>query len=243
MVLSNGTLVDNDKAMEMKKAGLNMIQVSIDGVENTHDFLRGKGSFKKVMKALDYCNEVGLITTVMFTLSKLNMEQFENVIINCIKHNVNRISFGRLVPTGNGLDLMDQVLNREELQDIFKKFRKIQKKYRNKIILAFHDPLWLTYNRNENTSGCSAGNHGICVVENGDIMPCRRLNLPIGNIRQDSLERIWNSPYLCHFRARDNYDGKCKDCKYLKKCGGCRAIARFMGSSEFSEDPQCFMEM
>ncbi|MFX1258777.1 MAG: radical SAM protein [Promethearchaeota archaeon] len=241
MLLSNGTLIDDLKARELRDVGTNIVQISLDGLEDTHDFIRGNGNFKKATLGLDNCNNVGINTTVMTTLSRLNASEIEGLIQHCIKHNVNRISFGRLVPTGNGAHLFDQLLTNQELLHLFKKLKRLRKKYKNSIFFAFHDPIWTTFLKIKNTHGCSAGISGICIIENGDIMPCRRLDLPIGNIRENSLIEIWNTRYLRHFRKRDNFQGKCKNCKHLKRCGGCRAIAKALHKSEFSEDPQCFL--
>ncbi|MFW9989018.1 MAG: SPASM domain-containing protein, partial [Candidatus Odinarchaeota archaeon] len=215
-------------------------QISLDGTEKTHDLIRGKGTFKKALEGLDNCYKYKICTTVMFTLSKLNTNEIEEVIQQCIEHNVKRFSMGRLVPTGNGADLDNQVLTSEELKKFFKKLKKIIKKYRNSIYFAIHDPLWMSYLGIKNTHGCSAGISGICILENGDIMPCRRLNLVIGNIRDNSITEIWNNSSMIHFRYRDNYEGKCKTCKRLRNCGGYRAIARAINNSEYATDPQCF---
>ena len=240
MVLSNGTLIDYSKALELSKAGTRVVQVSIEGLEDTHDYIRGKNSFQKALKGLDNCVEVGMRTVVMTTLSRFNMSEIDGVIKECIQHGVTSFSLGRLVPTGSGANLAEQVLTKKELFEVFETIKHLRVKYRDLIYISIHDPLWLMFLGLKNTHGCSAGIRGICIIENGDIMPCRRLNTVIGNIRNNSLIEIWNSPILTHFCYRDNYEGKCKNCKYLKRCGGCRAIAKSLSGSEFGEDPQCF---
>ena len=54
------------------------------------------------------------------------------------------------------------------------------------------------------------------------------------------IKDIWDSEHLKHYRNRDCFEGKCKDCKRLKKCAGCRAFALATTNSEFGEDLQCF---
>ena len=134
----------------------------------------------------------------------------------------------------------DQVLSPDELKRFFKKLKKLIKKYNNKIYFSIHDPLWTTFLGTEETHGCSAGIGGFCIIENGDIMPCRRLNLTIGNIRENSISDLWNNGCMTRFRHRESYEGKCKNCKHIIHCGGCRAIAKAVQNSEFGPDPQCF---
>lgn len=46
-------------------------------------------------------------------------------------------------------------------------------------------------------TGCQAGNGVCCIKANGDILPCVLLDIPIGNIRENSFSTIWlNSPIL-----------------------------------------------
>lgn len=243
MVLSNGTLITYLKAKELYDAGTKLVQISIDGLEKTHDFIRGYGSFQKATQGLDNCFKVGLNTTVMSTLSKLNADEIEGIVLHCIEHNANRIAFGRLVPIGNGVELVDQIFTKTEILKLFKNIKILKRKYKNHIDFAFHDPLWTSYLKIKNTYGCSVGKKGLCIVENGDIMPCRRMNFVIGNIRNDVLVDIWNSEYLRRFLNRDKYGGKCKKCKRLIRCGGCRAIAKAVSGNEFGEDPQCFLRV
>ncbi|MFX0164001.1 MAG: radical SAM protein [Promethearchaeota archaeon] len=241
MVLSNGTLINNSKAKELYKVGTNFVQISIDGLEKTHDYIRGLGSFQKATEGLENCFKVGLNTTVMTTLSKLNADEIEGIILHCIEHNVSRIAFGRLVPVGNGVELLSQIFTKSETLKLFKTIKDLKRKYENHIDFAFHDPLWTSYLNIKSTSGCSVGKRGLCIVENGDIMPCRRMDLVIGNIRNDALLDIWNSNYLRQFLNRNKYGGKCRKCERLTRCGGCRAIAKAINGNEFGEDPQCFL--
>ena len=96
-------------------------------------------------------------------------------------------------------------------------------------------------------SGCSAGVSGLTIHPNGEVTPCRRMPIPLGNVRSDSLREIWaTSPVLEALRDRGKYKGKCGACSQWANCRGCRAIAyayaRSKGEDDFlAEDPQCFI--
>jgi radical SAM protein with 4Fe4S-binding SPASM domain len=98
------------------------------------------------------------------------------------------------------------------------------------------------------TGGCAAGVSGLTIHADGTISPCRRMPIPLGNIRADSLREIWScSPVLEALRDRTKYSGKCGGCPRWSLCRGCRAIAYAHSLSEgkndfLSEDPQCFIE-
>ncbi len=98
------------------------------------------------------------------------------------------------------------------------------------------------------SGGCAAGVSGLTILPDGTITPCRRLHIPIGNVRQDSLREIWaSSSVLKLLRDRSSYNGKCGNCDRWTVCRGCRAIAyaysRSKGKNDFlAEDPQCFID-
>ncbi len=238
-VLSNGTLITADKARELANAGAGVVQVSLDGLEQTHDIIRGKGNFQKATSGLDACHAAGIQTTVMVTINRSNVPEFSGILAHAIAHKVTRISMGRLIPTGSGTQLSEDVLSTPELKTFFKQLNRFKRAHEREIEFAIHDPLWMRFLSITTTAGCSVGRHGICVIHNGDIMPCRRMNTVIGNIRQTTLIEMWDSPALAHYRTRDNYEGKCGTCKHLQQCGGCRAMARATTGADYGPDPNC----
>jgi radical SAM protein with 4Fe4S-binding SPASM domain len=97
------------------------------------------------------------------------------------------------------------------------------------------------------TGGCAAGISGLTIMPDGTVVPCRRLPLPLGNIRTDSLREIWvESAILNQLRDRSRYKGKCGACRRWALCRGCRAIAyaASLGRRQedlLADDPQCFL--
>jgi radical SAM protein with 4Fe4S-binding SPASM domain len=79
------------------------------------------------------------------------------------------------------------------------------------------------------------------------MLPCRRMPIPIGNIRRDSFREVWaTSDVLNDLRDRSKYKGKCGSCNKWANCRGCRAIAyAYSGihgkGDHLAPDPQCFI--
>jgi radical SAM protein with 4Fe4S-binding SPASM domain len=96
--------------------------------------------------------------------------------------------------------------------------------------------------------GCAAGISGFTILPDGTMTPCRRLPIPIGNVRKDALREVWaTSMVLEALRDKRGYTGKCGKCRRWANCRGCRAIAyayaRSRGEHDFlAEDPQCFID-
>ncbi len=57
IITTNGTIIDENTADDIAKAGINHIHLSLDGLEETHDFFRGKGAFRKTVNAIRILNE------------------------------------------------------------------------------------------------------------------------------------------------------------------------------------------
>ena len=79
---TNGTMINEDTIIELINAGLTHIEISVDGLEEDHDFIRGKGSFEKVLNALEICKKYNIKVGIMSTLFKHNYKNIPNFIIS-----------------------------------------------------------------------------------------------------------------------------------------------------------------
>ncbi len=68
---SNGVLIKKD-FKKIKDA--DEIQLSLDGPEEIHDFIRGKGIYEKVIEAIDACKTNNISTNLTTVLSKYNID-------------------------------------------------------------------------------------------------------------------------------------------------------------------------
>ncbi len=69
LLLSNGTLIDEETAKELGRAGLDRMQISLDGPDpRSNDRIRGKGVFDKVITALERlcrCTAIDLYLAIL----------------------------------------------------------------------------------------------------------------------------------------------------------------------------------
>jgi radical SAM protein with 4Fe4S-binding SPASM domain len=89
--------------------------------------------------------------------------------------------------------------------------------------------------------GCPAGRLYCNIQPNGDVTPCMFMpSYPIaGNLRKQSFERIWNSSTFEALRERMRLKGKCRECRWVTVCGGCRAKAAAYEGNYLASDPTC----
>jgi radical SAM protein with 4Fe4S-binding SPASM domain len=252
-LLTNGTLVTRKHARELADLGINGVQVSIEGCEDVHDAIRGKGSFAAALTGIENLIDAGPMVTLNVTLSNLNASSLTKVIACGTHVGARRIGFSRLVPSGKGSSLLSQMLSSQQVKELYTSLFSIEVKG---FEIVTGDPVASQMNARPNVdagniavSGCAAGVSGLTIQPDGTITPCRRMPIPIGNVRKDSLRELWaSSPVLSALRDRNQYRGKCGACKRWAHCRGCRAIAyacsQSRGEDDFlADDPQCFLEL
>jgi radical SAM protein with 4Fe4S-binding SPASM domain len=251
-ILSNGILIDRDKAKRLSDLSVKGVQVSLEGPENIHDTIRGKGSFAGALKGVSHLLEAGIVVTLNVTLSTVNADHFQEMINLASHAGVQRLGFSRLVPSGRGKQMLATMLDAERVRELYE---KIFSAPLAELAIVTGDPLALHFDSPAlegeagtiPVGGCAAGVSGLTLLADGTITPCRRLAVPVGNILRDSLRELWaTSPVLESLRDRSKYAGKCGTCRRWANCRGCRAIAysysQSRGQPDFlAEDPQCFL--
>jgi radical SAM protein with 4Fe4S-binding SPASM domain len=252
-LLTNGTLIDTGEAEHLAGLGVKGVQVSIEGPEEIHDSIRGEGSFAASCRGVTNLLKVGLKVTLNATLSEINAEKFRDMVEIATSLGAQRLGFSRLVPSGRGLGLVNRMIDRQRVREIYESIFALSS---DVLEIVTGDPVASQMRIGPGvgdcgsiaTGGCAAGISGLTLLPDGTVTPCRRLAIPLGNVREDSLREIWaNSEILEQIRDRSKYKGQCGICSRWAICRGCRAIAYAHslvqgGAGDFlAEDPQCFI--
>lgn len=252
-ILTNGTLVHGETARSLAARGVKGVQVSIEGPEQIHDSIRGRGSFRAAVSGVSRLLESGMTVTLNCTLSALNAEFFPDMLRLASSLGVQKVGFSRLVPSGRGAGLLDKMLTAKRVKELYESIQAMQS---GPVEIVTGDPIVSQMNCNWDiadgagtvmTGGCAAGLSGFTLLADGTVTPCRRLPVSIGNVKKDSLREIWTaSPVLGQLRDKSRYKGKCGTCAGWASCRGCRAIAYaytlMQGCADFlADDPQCFI--
>ena len=73
---TNGVFDDPDDVIQtLKLLDLEQVTVSIDGMEKNHDFMRGKGTFHRTLKAIRSMYEQGIHTRINTVITKKNVNE------------------------------------------------------------------------------------------------------------------------------------------------------------------------
>ena len=258
---TNGLLLDKDFLTKLKDLDVYCIQISLDGLEDTHDEFRGvKGGYKKAVEALRLCSENGFYTTMSTMIIKQNLHEISDLMEMAVSLGVSSFKLNSFMPVGRGRESSDQLhVSKEELRDLCKELTLCSEKYDGLLDLQLN-PLfpWLLEENKKSkplirgiNSGiqikCSAGQTNLVISPDGTVYSCPYLTqFPLGNILEKPLREIWNDDgsILGRFRTlhQRELEGKCKVCQYVPKyCnGGCRAAAFIFDDNFYGEDPFCW---
>ena len=252
-ILTNGTLISREKARELVDLGVRGVQISLEGPEQIHDSIRGAGSFAATMNGIHNIVSSGIELTLNTTLSEINAPYFMEMIRLASALGAQKLGFSRLVPSGGGKQLISRMLSRTAVEDLYREIFSLNTGdlkivTGDPVASQYRSPDQAAYDSSVTSGGCAAGVSGLTIMPDGTVTPCRRLPIPIGNVKTDSLREIWaSSDVLNSIRDKALYQGKCRDCRRWALCRGCRAIAfATVGTGGMdaclAEDPQCFLD-
>ncbi len=243
-IITNGLFFDQEWVEKLSSfPKLKKIKISLDGADaETNDSIRQEMSFEKVIKNLSLFKGKDLFEIIfMFTVMKRNLKGISSFFKLSKDLNVNGFIIERFIPLGKGRERMGEVLNREDWKELIKTLSDLFAIEEENTLLPYQ-AFQVNFNGNEPEllgAPCVIGRDGLCVMPDGDVFPCRRFPIPIGNLLSDSLKQIWEeSEILEKLRRKENLKGKCGKCE-IKDCRGCRSLALSLTGDYLSEDPHC----
>mgnify|MGYP000008676504 FL=1 len=98
---SNGTLITKDNAKRLRDAGIDYVEISLDGASAaTHDWFRGiPGAFERTMEGIKNCIEEGIDTCIATVIHKQNLAEIEKILNLADELGVRFMHFN-YIPTG-----------------------------------------------------------------------------------------------------------------------------------------------
>jgi len=244
-ILSNGTLIDDDMAAFLASTGrCNYVQVSIDGsMPESHDVMRGKGSFAKAMQGLMTLRRHRVHVAVRVTIHRKNVNDLEG-IAKFLLEDLRLSSFGTNSAGAMGLCRKNAEmvqLTTDERMIAMETLLRLTKKYNGRIN-ATAGPLaeargWheMEEARLEGRASmpdrgaltaCGCYRQSLAVRADGVITPCTMLShIELGRINRDDLGSIWRDhEALNALRCRQEIPlsrfSFCEGCPYLNYCTG-----------------------
>ncbi len=233
---SNGSLIDQEVAKNLKAAGVKTVSISLDSRNpEKHDEFRGvKGSWQKAVEAITALRQNGVLVQVNTTVTQQNHNEIDEIMSLAEELGVENFHLFFLVPTGRGTKITDisPAMYEGMIKSTFAKTGKHRLNVRPSCA-----PQFMRIAKNMGLDmrqwirGCIAGLYYCRIYPNGDITPCPYLPVKLGNVREKTFSEIWfGSEVFKNLRDFDTLKGKCGACDYRNLCGGCRARAYGLSS-------------
>ncbi|MBR2811646.1 MAG: radical SAM/SPASM domain protein, ACGX system [Solobacterium sp.] len=245
------------RCAEMKRLGCVKYQVSLDGLEQTHDMFRKPGSFKATLSAIRMIRESGMWAAVMTTVSKTNHKDIPALIDLVDELGVDVYAVGRYCPTSTE-KAYDPDIHMTPLE--YKAFldtcweRYLAHKD-SKTTYQLKDHLWTLYLYEKGlfhprkdipadtvVDGCNLGRSHMTILPDGTVCACRRMPSPVGNVFDNELYDIWTGEAYEGYRQYGRFT-KCSRCELLAYCRGCPSVTYGYTHNMYDADPQCWKEM
>ena len=242
---SNGSTITDEVVRRLAAVGLHRLQVSIDGLEKTHDLARcWPGLFRRAERAVRIAVEYGLRTHVCCTVHRMNHSELTDVFALCASWGIRRFNISRFVPTGRGSTALDLIP--AEWERVAMTSERLRREHETRVEVTTHLAQMILsapeVGCHPGFSGCQAGRGQGCVGTEGQVMPCVVLPVIIGNIRKARFSELWSgSPVIAQLKRRDELKGRCGVCPLREKCGGCRAVAYSYSGDYLAEDRRCWL--
>ena len=217
-------------------------QVSLEGLRDHNDYIRGLGHFDRIFDFLELLSELDIYSMVMLTLTRANMNQVLE-LSELLRDRVDLFTFNRLAMVGEGAELAS--VPPEEFRDFLQTYLDAVP---HNPCMGLKDNL-INILRHEQKQpffggcagrGCGAAFNFMALLPDGEVHACRKFPSPIGNLNNANLTDIYHGELAKQYRAGSQ---ACAQCKIRPVCGGCQAVAYGFGLDIFTDkDPYCWID-
>lgn len=197
---TSGLLLNEKIADRLKKSGNVIPMLSIEGFEKDTDERRGKGTYQKVLKAMDILHERGILFGVSSAVTRTNIntvlsDEFTDMLIE----KGSKMSWYFLFMPVNGEDEdFDMMLTGEQRDYLGRRTREIRANKPYFTLDFFNDAPYV--------GGCIAGKYFFHVNSKEDVEPCIFSHFSTVNLKGRHLIDAFRDPFFKKLRSIQPYN-------------------------------------
>lgn len=224
-MVTNGFLLTPERYRSLKEAYLYTVAISIDGLEDDHNWMRGhREGFSRASQALDLlANDPLMKFDVVTCVNKRNYPHLSEIRDFLVSKGVRQWRLFSIFPAGRAANDPLMRLSNEEYRgmlDFIKQTReggKIHASYGCSGFVGNYEGEVRDYPFN-----CQAGISIGSVMADGAIAACAsiRSDFNQGNIYDDDFMDVWENRYNPHRTDDWKRTGDCNTCRYFRYCHG-----------------------
>jgi radical SAM enzyme (rSAM/lipoprotein system) len=224
-MVTNAFLLDDERLSNLLQAGLNSITISLDGLKESHNWLRNNElSFDKTINAIKLVSKVSNLNFDVATCITLkNIGELDEIYQLLAGLGVRNWRIFTIDPIGRASNHKELNINSEVLVRTLEFIKKTRKKKQMRINYGC-DGFLGNYEGEvrDEFFFCRAGINIASILHDGSVCACPNINRKLiqSHILQNSLIDIWNTRYQV-FRDREwTKSNQCAVCKSYKYCLG-----------------------
>ena len=244
-LITSGVGMDEDRVAELKRLGLDHIQISFQASDETlNNFLGGTKSFQHKIEMARAVKANGYPMVLNIVLHRRNIDQIEDIIKMTIELNADYVELASTQYYGWSKVNLDALLpTRQQLERAEKIAHEYQDKMKDRMKIIYVVPDYFETRPKACMNGW--GSIFLTIAPDGSALPCHAATtlpgLEFPNVREYSIETIWNdSSAFNKFRGFEWMQEPCRSCPdKTKDFGGCRCQAYMMTQDATAADPVC----
>jgi radical SAM enzyme (rSAM/lipoprotein system) len=224
-MVSNGFSLTNEKYDALVSSGLKTLTISLDGLEENHNWLRdNKDSFKKAVDAISYISgKNNILFDIVTCVNQKNIDELEKIKELLVNLKVKQWRLFTIFPKGRAKDIQEFKLDENGLKRVMEFIAATRKE--GKIKAEFSCEGFLGRYEADVRDGiyfCRAGINVASVLADGSISACPSLRGDYiqGNIYKDKFLDVWNNKFEIMRNRSWTKTGECKACNVYKWCEG-----------------------
>jgi radical SAM protein with 4Fe4S-binding SPASM domain len=249
---TNAVLIDDNIAEFLSRYDKLAIQISMDGGSSkVHDKIRGKGTFNKVMKAVESLRKYNALekSCFSFVVMKTNIGEVKSVIELTERLGLPEVRFTLIHKAGYAeKDWLNLNAKPDEYVQIYKYLYEelLNDKRKIKIVPGLEGFYLFFKDKKQEDMWCNVG-RTFCIDYAGNVFPCSLFKLEelsVGNVFKSSLKEIASSKKFIDFKMtckeRKRQIDECKNCPFVNFCqAGCPARSYALYGDMYKVDFMC----
>ena len=249
-LLTNGLLISKEQAELMASPNISL-SLSLDGSRaESHDYLRGKGAYVRLMKIIDVLTEFHVWKALSVTINAKNHMEIEAILDYAYSHDCYSVGFIFLDDHGRAEQNRELHLTRDMIEESNRKIGELHNKYSGMEVIILNPSAGISNekvtDKDNDAIFCTGSTSHISISSEGDIYPCVYAFgsdvFKVGNVQDITLYEAWKTPKWDIMRGGIHLDELkgCSTCKMKHFCSlkSCRVRA-FKFRNSLYDKPEC----
>lgn len=247
-LVSNGYSVDDRQIEIFLENGIQSITISLDGTENTHNWLRGRpDSFRRALSAINSVASSEIVEKDVVTcVNPRNLSELNDIAQLLMENDIPAWRLFRIFPAGRAKNNDELLLTAPETRKMIdwiseNKSRLAKKGFGLNFSCEGWLPIAIDTKLRDQPFFCRAGINIASILCDGTITGCSNNSHLFydGNIITDNFAYTWQNGFQ-KFRKKDWLDtSACAHCRYLK---GCQGSSIHLWRDNLTKPEFCYMD-